>query len=623
MRDAHPFQKVFRSEGLTERFAVRLVLICSVVPYLNCLLNSFIDDDTWQVLQNSYIRDLQHFREIFTSSVWSFDGHTSNYYRPLMTLGYLVCYKLCGFNPAGFHLVNVFLHPAGTWLLFLVTQRLFRNSMVAIASAMAFALHPVHTEPVAWIAAVPDLELTFFYLLTFLLFLDLGSKAASWISGKYLAMTGSFALALLSKEQSVTLPLLATLYEHFYREDRTRTTRAEKLLRYGPLWLLALAYLPLRARFLGSFAPESRWPDLTLYECFLSSLALIGQYLGKLLWPLHLSAYYVFRKSQSLLDAPVLLGVLSCLAALAMFFLLWKRARLASFGVVWLCVTLVPVLNPRWLGESVFAERYLYLPSVGFCWLIGAGLERVFRRLEQEKWGRVAHVLLYVSLAMLIVLCTVRIVSRNRDWKNNVVYYTRTLADVPGLPLVNELRLNLEGAYASVGDLGGAERELRLMLASEPSNVRVMSDLGAVLMRQARPDDAKLLFLRVIGINPSYSNAHANLGDIYMRAGMLDEAEGELRTATQLKPLYAAAYAYVDLGQIYARKGNRREAERAYKSALSINPVNGDAHLRLGLLYAESGRAEAINEFKAVLGGDPKNAAALDALRRLTAQPLR
>ena len=87
-----------------------------------------------------------------------------------------------------------------------------------------------------------------------------------------------------------------------------------------------------------------------------------------------------------------------------------------------------------------------------------------------------------------------------------------------------------------------------------------------------------------------------------MRAGMLNQAESELRTATRLKPLYAAAYAYVDLGQIYARKGNRAEAEQAYKSALSINPVNGDAHLRLGLLYAESGRtSEALHEFKAVL----------------------
>src|SRR5713226_270732 len=109
------------------------------------------------------------------------------------------------------------------------------------------------------------------------------------------------------------------------------------------------------------------------------------------------------------------------------------------------------------------------------------------------------------------------------------------------------------------------------MIASEPENVAVLSDLGGVLMRETRPDEAKQLFVRVIAIDPSYSNAHANLGDIYLRAGILEQAEGELLIATQLKPAYAAAYAYSDLGQLYARKGNRAEAERAYQAALSIN----------------------------------------------------
>src|SRR5258708_29311043 len=132
--------------------------------------------------------------------------------------------------------------------------------MVCVGAATAFALHPVPTEAVAWIAAVTDVELTFFYLMTFFIFVCLDRPAGKWSVGKYIAMIGSFALALLSKEQAVTLPLLATIYEHFYRGDKTQTTLKEKVFRYGPLWLLLLLYFPLRARFLGGFAlnPDCR-----------------------------------------------------------------------------------------------------------------------------------------------------------------------------------------------------------------------------------------------------------------------------------------------------------------------------------------------------------------------------
>ena len=124
----------------------------------------------------------------------------------MMTFGYLLCYKIFGFSPLGFHLTNVAFHAAVVCMLFFLTRRMFGNCILAFAAAALFALHPIHTESVNWIAAVTDLELTFFYVLTFWFFLELPLQENRRRTATYVAMITAFALALFSKEQAVTLP---------------------------------------------------------------------------------------------------------------------------------------------------------------------------------------------------------------------------------------------------------------------------------------------------------------------------------------------------------------------------------------------------------------------------------
>jgi hypothetical protein len=141
-----------------------------------------------------------------------------------------------------------------------------------------------------------------------------------------------------------------------------------------------ITYSVLRVRLLGAFAPLSRFPHLTRYEASLSAIALFGQYLWNLLWPVHLCAFYVFHKSGGLLDMHVLEGLGGLLLCTALFGVLWRRGRLLAFAIAWLLATLAPVLNPQWVGSNVFAERYLYLPSVDFCWLAGWSWTRLWAR---------------------------------------------------------------------------------------------------------------------------------------------------------------------------------------------------------------------------------------------------
>jgi tetratricopeptide (TPR) repeat protein len=624
-----------------------ILVALAVLPYLNSLGNTFVYDDIDQVVRNPYIQNFHHLREIFTSSVWSFMGDfrgTTNYYRPIMSLGYLFCYQLFGPSAWGFHLVSLLVNAGVVLLVFLVTLRMFRSAAVALLAAGIFALHPIHSEAVDWIAAVTELELAFFYLLTFGLFLAAARPAGKFSVPLQIAMAGSFVLALLSKEQALTLPLLATLYEHFFREDRAQTSKVQKFRRYGALWALAAIYLVLRARYLGGLVPSLEPDVFGTGGLALAALALIGRYGWKLLWPAELCAYYLFPIKVTALYRGALGGALALAIGTLIFMVLRKYNRQAAFGVVWMLATLAPVLNVRWMTSNPFAERYLYLASVGFCWVLGWAGMRGWKALSTR--GRRWRVALPLAAGVVATLWAIRIIARNRDWHNNVTFYTATLAVSPDAYYIHN---NLGTVYWAQGNIPAAEREWRTALRLAPGSEYVLHNLGLVANTQKHYPEAETLFRRALAIRPNYSDAHLDLGKTYEATGRLPEAEAEFRAAENLSPLNLRAHlalsefyfdrrqlpeaeaearrsveieptpkGYWNLGLVEWLKGNRSGAERAFLDAAALAPAESRSHFMLGLFYMDSNRtAEAIREYRAGLQLDPKNADAIANLRKL------
>jgi tetratricopeptide (TPR) repeat protein len=628
-----------------------LILVAlATLPYLNSLRNGFVYDDFDQVLANPYLRNFHHLREIFTSSVWSFMGDfrgSSNYYRPVMSLGYLFCYQLFGPHALGFHLANLLANVGVVLLLFLVTFRMFRSPAVALLAASVFALHPIHSEAVDWIAAVTELELSFFFLLTFWLFLASARAAAKCSVTYQLAMAGSFVLTLLSKEQALTFPFLAALYEHFFREDRAETTAAQKVRRYGSLWLLVVVYLALRARYLGGFAPSHDRPGFGLGDLVVSALALIGRYCWKLVWPAELCAYYVFPTDVAALY-PWALGGAVALAICALAFAVLRKSNCqAAFGVVWLLATVAPALNVRWMTSNPFAERYLYLASVGFCWIVGWAVVRAWELLSLR--GSQWRVALPLAAGLMATLGVFRIVIRNRDWRDNLTLYTATLTVSPDAYYIHN---NLGAVYWGQGNIPAAEREWQTALRLAPTSEFALHNLGLAANAEKRYPHAELLFLRALAIRPNYSDAHLDLGKTYEATGHWKEAEPQLIAAENLSPLSARAHnalsefyfdtrrlpeseaearrsveieptpqGYWDLGLAEWLKGDRISAERAFLDAAALSPADSRAHFMLALLYMDSRRSpDAIREYRAGLQLDPTNADALANLKKLEFQ---
>jgi hypothetical protein len=135
---------------------IAFLAVGAALPYLNTLRNGFVSDDEMQVLHNPYIRNFHHLVRIFTTPVSPYVGvKMPNYYRPLMNVGYLLCYQVFGPHAFGFHLVNIVLHGVVVCAVFLLTKRMFQDCNLALMAAVLFAIHPIHSEAIAWIAPAP------------------------------------------------------------------------------------------------------------------------------------------------------------------------------------------------------------------------------------------------------------------------------------------------------------------------------------------------------------------------------------------------------------------------------------------------------------------------------------
>jgi tetratricopeptide (TPR) repeat protein len=323
---------------------------------------------------------------------------------------------------------------------------------------------------------------------------------------------------------------------------------------------------------------------------------------------------------------------------------LWKRSRLISFGFVWFFLTLAPVLNSRWLGPNVFTERYLYLPSVGFCWVAAWGILRIRAQAAGRKpaWGAA----LGIALGVVGVLAAVRIVTRNRDWRDEVTYYRVTLAAEPEAA---GLRINLGAVYWNHMQPDAAEREWRAALPTSPHSALLLNNLGLVYARKKQYGDAADCFQRSMRLRPNFTDAHLNLGRIDEETGKTPEAELQLRAAAALAPLsvqarnelghfyftsgrwreaeeqfhasvasIANSTAYDGIGDTNVRLGRRDVAEQAYRQALALDDADSHAHFGLAAILAFTGReGEALAHYQAGLRLDPLNPEARSAFERL------
>jgi tetratricopeptide (TPR) repeat protein len=559
-----------------------VLLLASFSVYANALTNGFVYDDNWQVLKNEWMKEVKFIPEIFSKSVWAFETEhsSSNYYRPFMHLIYMINYHIFGLSPWGFHLVNILFHGGVTALVFLITVDFLHKSspsvsnaslLPALIAALLFATHPIHTEAVTWVAGIPDLSFTFFSLLSFYFY------TRSQTTGNYLSSIMSFSIAVFCKEPALTLPIFLVAYDYLYRKEENRST--VRLSRYIPFISVAIIYLILRAYALGGFAPKQRHAELSNFQYIINVFPLFIQYIKKIFVPLDLNAFYVFHPIASLYEMRGWLSLI--ITALFVFFsyVAWKKQRAVLFGLIFFAIPLLPVLYIPGLGENTFAERYLYLPSVGLSILVAFFIK--WARTEMPKVGYGVALMSF----LLIGIYSAGTINRNVVWKDNATLYIDTIKKSPGASIIR-------------------------------------NNYGNILERKGRIDEAIEQYQAALTANPNYDVAHSNLGLAFFNKGLIDEAIEQYRIALKLNPAYSNAYN--NLGVAYGASGSIDKAIEQLHISIKLNAANADAYSNLGRAYREKGLLDkSIEYFETAVKLDPANStfrSELDSTYKLMTQ---
>ncbi len=570
MRKASLGQKSSVNEFRSALLMPVIILAVSLGVYFNTLYNGFVYDDMLQVLQNPWIRDIKFLPDIFSKNVWGFQRAVSNYYRPLMHTIYMIDYHIFGLRPWGFHLVNVLFHAANSILVFFITSKLFKKSSPLpdysgstfaappFIAALLFAVHPIHTEAVAWIGAVTDVSYAFFFLLSFYGYITSDTDIRK---RNYILSVVSFSLALLCKEPAATLPVILAAYDFAFSRKGERFS--ERAKRYIPYFIVLGGYFIVRINTLGGFAPSKAHTELSTYQYVINVLPLFAQYIGKLLLPVNLNAFITLSPIASLMEVKGIIALAAAIAYIGFGIIAFRRNRMVFFGLMLIAVPLLPVLYIPGLGESPLAERYLYLPSVGF-----AFLEAMFFVWLREKMpGYGAAVI--AGAIVLTVSYSVETIMRNPVWKDNLTLFADTVQKSPA----GELPRGMLGiALLESGRVDEAVEQFQMIISKiDPNSENAYYNLGRALRKKGMTGEAAKAYEKAVSLKPDDIDAHYNVAVIYAESRQMDKALEHFRVVVQLQP-NSAFYRNV-LGIAYGEKGLYDEAIEQFKIAVQLAPT--------------------------------------------------
>jgi tetratricopeptide (TPR) repeat protein len=656
------------------RIAIAAAALCALVliAYAGNLSNGFVWDDNQQIVMNPDLRPDVPWSHLFSSDVWGYrhpdqPGHT-NYYRPLQMMSYRLTTDWFGLQPQSLHTLNVVFVLATVLAAFTVYLKLTRRLAVAFAAAALFAVHPVHSEAVDWISALPELGCAAFVLISFALFLstrDPGSHLTPtrrFLPRHWALLCLSllaFAAALLWKETAMVLPIIIAAYAVCLQPGNFRERLLSSVKLSFPFWCVLAVYLVLRFRMLGSFAMRQRIWGLTNFQVGLNVFHLLAQYWWKLIAPVHLNAYYVFTPVRSFADPRSIVGILFVALACVAIGYAFGRARLVAFAGLWVFIALLPVMNIYALGRNVFAERYLFLPSVGFCLLAAVVAASAVKRLPEN----IRKPLSALLLAAVVVWFSAETFARNPDWHDDATLFRKTLALSPDAPFVHfmvaatesesdhpaesesaeahylraialardenppdSLDLvrsygGLASLYSDRGDYARALQVLRQWRDSVPSDPELDVEEGLIFLKLGRWQEAEPLLNRAYAAHPRDENVLNALGLLaWEHKRNLDEAEGYF---TRALAAHSArddfqASLHNNLGGVYGDLQQFPLALKQFESAVAISPEDAEYHTNMAAALAEMNRyEEAAVEVKIALRIAPDYPPARAVLQRL------
>ena len=539
--------------------------LLGIMVFAPALTYDFVYDD---------LVEIRRYEETFSGSPWNLLFMVqSRLYRPVKYLTLYLDRALWGWNPAGFHLMNLILHGAVCALLFLLFRGLGFSKLGGIIGAFWFAVHPIHTESVVWISARSSM-LSALGVLGFLYFYLRWREKGRYgflLAGVVFCLVGVF-----SKEDALmVLPLLGAL-ELFYPLPTLDAPVRKKRLIIALISAAvpAILYVVVRLSFMEGVAQAEA--ALGLGDRVLRIPALMARDIGQLVYPAIMTVDHPVGGAS--LGIGFWLGIVTMVVLLSPFFIRRERRSFLKFSVAWFFLFLAPVCGLVPINQP-FADRFLYLPSVAGGMAL-SGLWDVISR-HRQAWKRV----FLIAWGALIVVYMIRGVLYESTWKNGETLWNHAVRINPAsFRGWNNLAVlaNNRGHYGKGLALSNKALDIKA------GYVEAKLAKAFALDRLGRHEQALAMYRKSLLMNPENTQALYLFADFLERRGRLEEADGLYDRIFRIRPGFVEAR--IAAGVLNMKMGNKKKAISLWEKALEFDPDNQMARHNLLRARREQGK---------------------------------
>ncbi len=613
---------------------IGLSLLC-VLLYVNTLSHDYTQDDAIVITENMFTQQgLKGIPGILSNDTFfgffKVEGKdklvAGGRYRPFTLVLFALEYQLFGENPFIGHLMNVLFFILTVLVLYFFLLYAFNHLKmesrskaygIALLTSVLFAVHPIHTEVVANIKGRDEILALLGALSALYISLKAYRMKKGWLW--HVAAGLLFFMGLLSKENAITFLAVVPLAFYYF----TKASLKKVMLHSLPFLGGAVVFLIIRTSILGAdFGEPSRelmnnpflkfqngqYVPLAFQERMATVLFTLGKYLQLLIFPHPLTHDYYPRhiSLRSFGDWQVLLSLLMYLGM--GLFALWglKKKNATSFGVWYFLATLSIVSNVFFIVGTNMAERLMFMPSVGFCLVVGVLTWQLASRKENKLaiWP-------FAIVGFMIILFSIKTISRNAIWKDNYTLFTKDiqisrnsakLRNAVGGELVFQSTKTADEAQKQrmlTEAVGHLEEAIRI----HPLYKEAYLILGNAHNYLRRYEASIQAYQQALKLDNSYEEALNNLAITYQQAGRyFGENQGNLPLAIQyleqarnMRPNVFETNRL--LGVAYGLQGNTQKAIEFFTKATEIEPNNADVWFMLGTAYYNNGQPDLGNQY--------------------------
>jgi len=544
--------------------------------------NEFLNyDDDEYITENPNIASGLSIQSV----TWAFTTSYASNWHPVTWLSHILDCQLFGLDSRWHHLSSLLLHTANTLLLFYILRRMTGATWRSAFVAIAFAIHPLHVESVAWAAERKDLLSGFFFMLTIIAYIRYAERPTI---AKYLPVVLFFSLGLMSKPMLVTLPFVLLLLDYWPLQRLQWKPAINR--RGNSVWKLAVEKIPLFIlaacssaitviiqRGTGAVITLERYPlDIRICNAIISYLG----YIVKMFYPVRLAIFYPLQPYNIPKWQPIV-SLLALIIITAAVIYRARRQRYLPVGWLWYVGTLIPVIGLVQVGSQAMADRYTYLPSIGIFIIVAWGAAELALKVPLR---RIVLTILGATIVTTMLICTKL---QLRHWRNNFTVYEHALA-------VTEENFNILYNYGHAlskrGRFKEAAEQLEKALRLCPREPDTYNNLGSALKETGKIKEAIEIWRKALVLDPNHKLAHFQLGLTLSQQGNYEEAIYHLQEALRVEPKWPEAHYH--LGGTYILQGRLDLAALQCAEAVRLKPDFLAAQVTLAHILIELGQIE-------------------------------